>query len=100
MGIATEECKLGKVDGVLVYARRNQAGEAAVLDAIDLDHSKIQSIAEALANRGYGVMRQTKVRAGKVRYLFQAQWAGDGPPPEDPLAGLRSGMTTPDTSKG
>ncbi len=99
MGIAIEECKLGKVDGVLIYARRNQAGEAAVLDAIDLDRSRIRAIAEALANRGYGVMRQTKVRAGKVRYLFQARWAGDGPPPRDPLAGLRSELTMPDTSK-
>ena len=88
MGIATEECRLGKIQGVQIYARRNDAGEATVLDAIDLDASKIRSIAEALSKSGYGVMRQSKARAGKVRYLFQARWAGEGPPPENPLAGL------------
>lgn len=88
MGIATRETKLKKIDGVQIYARKNDAGEPAVLDAIDLDQSKIDAIAEKLSRRGYGVMRQTKVRAGKVRYLFQARWAGDGMPPDDPLAEL------------
>lgn len=99
MGIAIEECKLGKVHGVQVYARQNDSGKAAVLDAIDLDRSKIRSIAEALSKRGYGVMRQSKARAGKVRYLFQARWAGDGPPPENPLAGLGPGPTPRETSR-
>ena len=88
MGIATEETKLKKIDGVQVYARKNDADKPAVLDAIDLDKSKIDAIADKLARRGYGVMRQRKARAGKVRYLFQATRDGDGQPPDEPLAGL------------
>ena len=88
MGIAQEETKLKKIDGVQVYARKNDADKPAVLDAIDLDRSKIEKIAEELSRRGYGVMRQTKARAGKVRYLFQARWAGEGQPPDDPFEGL------------
>jgi hypothetical protein len=86
MGIAREETKLTKIDGVQVYARKNGEGRPAVLDAIDLDKSKIEAIADKLARRGYGVMRRRKSRAGKVRYLFQATWAGDGPPSDEPLA--------------
>ena len=88
MGIAKEETKLMMIDGVQVYARKNDADKPAVLDAIDLDESKIEAIADMLARRGYGVIRQRKPRAGKVRYLFHATWAGDGPPPDEPLAGL------------
>ena len=88
MGIATEETRLKEIDGVQVYARKNDTGKPGVLDAIDLDESKIEAIAEELSRRGYGVMRQRKARAGKVRYLFQATWAGDGAPPDDPLARL------------
>ena len=88
MAIAIEETKLGKIDGVPIDARKDDAGKPLVLDAIDLDKSKIDAIAEKLARQGYGVMRQTKARAGRVRYLFQAEWAGDGQPPDDPLAGL------------
>ena len=88
MGIATEETRLKNVDGVQVYARKNDAGKPAEIDAIDLDKSKIDAIAENLSRRGYGVMRQRKARAGKVRYLLKAAWAGDGQPPEDPLEGL------------
>jgi hypothetical protein len=88
MWIAREETKLKKIDGVQVYARKNDADRPAVLDAIDLDRSKIDAIAEELSRRGYGVMRQTKARAGKVRYLLEASWAGDGQPPDEPLAGL------------
>jgi N-acetyl-anhydromuramyl-L-alanine amidase AmpD len=88
MGISQEETKLGKIDGVQVYSRKDDAGQPAVLDAIDLDKSKIEAITEKLSRRGYGVMRQTKARAGKVRYLFQAKWAGDGQPPDEPLEGL------------
>jgi hypothetical protein len=88
MGIATEETKLKTIDGVQVYARKNDAGKPAELDSIDLDKSKIDAIAEDLSRRGYGVMRQRKARAGKVRYLFKATWAGDGQPPDDPFEGL------------
>jgi hypothetical protein len=87
MGIVKEETKLTKIDGVQVYARKNDVGRPTVLDAIDLDESKIEAIADKLALRGYGVMRQRKSRAGKVHYLFQATWAGDGPPPDEPFAG-------------
>jgi hypothetical protein len=88
MGISIEETRLGKIDGVQIYARKDDQGRPPVLDAIDLDRSKIEDIAQKLSRRGYGVMRQTKARAVKVRHLFQARWAGDGPPPEDPIAGL------------
>ncbi len=87
MGIATEETKLKRVDGVQVYARKDGSGKPAELDAIDLDESKIEAIAERLSRRGYGVMRQSKVRAGKVRYLLKATWAGDGPPPGGSVRG-------------
>ncbi len=88
MGIATEETRLKKIDGVQVYARKNGADKPAELDAIDLDKSRIDAIAEELSRRDYGVMRQRKTRAGKVRYLFKATWAGPGQPPEDPFDGL------------
>ncbi len=88
MGVAIEETRLKVIDGVTVYARKNDAGKPAEIDAIDLDKSKIDAIAEELSQRGYGVMRQHKARAGKVRYLLKATWAGDGQPPEDPLEGL------------
>jgi hypothetical protein len=88
MGIAQEVTRLAQIDGVQVYARKNDAEKPAVLDAIHLDKSKIEAIAEKLFDRGYGVMRQRKSRAGKARYLFQATWAGDSQPPDEPLAGL------------
>jgi hypothetical protein len=89
MGVAIQESKLKMIDGVQVYARKNDADKPAELDAIDPDRSKIEAIAEEVSRRGYGVMRQRKVRAGKVRYLFKATWAGEGQPPDDPLEGLR-----------
>jgi hypothetical protein len=88
MGIATEETKLKKIDSLQVYARKNDADKPAELDAIDPDKSKIDAIAEKLSRRGYGVMRQRKIRAGKTRYLFKAIWAGAGQPPDDPFEGL------------
>ncbi len=88
MGITIEETKLKTIDGVQIYARKNDAGKPAELDAIDLDKSKIDAIAEKLSKRGYGVMRQRKARAGKVNYLLKARWAGDGQPPDDPFEGL------------
>jgi hypothetical protein len=88
MGIAIEETKLKRIDGVQVYARKNDADKPAELDAIDLDKDKIDAIAEKLSRQGYGVMRQRKTRAGKVRYLFKAIWAGLGQPPDDPIEGL------------
>ncbi len=71
-----------------VYARKNDADKPAELDAIDLDKAKIDAIADRLFRRGYGVMRQRKTRAGKVRYLLKATWAGAGQPPDDPFEGL------------
>jgi hypothetical protein len=85
MGVKKEETKLRQIDGVQVYARKNEAGKPAELDAIDLDKSKIDNIADRLFRRGYGVMRLRKPRAGKVRYLFKATWAGPGQPPDDPF---------------
>jgi hypothetical protein len=87
MGINTEETKLHTIDGVTVYARKNDQDKPAELDAIDRDKFKIDRIAERLFRRGYGVMRQRKPRAGKVRYLLKANWAGSGQPPDDPFAG-------------
>jgi hypothetical protein len=80
-----QEAKLGKIDGVTVYARRDDQGRAAVVDAIEEDEAAIRDVADRLQRRGYGVMRQRAPRAGKVYHLFKARWAGDGPPPEDPF---------------
>ncbi len=88
MGIAIEETRLKAIDGVQVCARKNDAGKPAELNAIDLDKDKIDAIAEKLSRRGYGVMRQRTIRAGKTRYLFKATWAGPGQPPDDPFEGL------------
>ena len=79
------ESKLGVIDGVTVYARRDDEGRAAFVDAIEEDESAIRDIADRLQRRGYGVMRKRDPRAGKVYHLFKARWAGDGPPPEDPF---------------
>ncbi len=91
MGLDIQEVKLKTIDGVQVYARKNDEGKPAELDAIDLDGSKIETIADRLARRGYGVMRQRKSRAGKIRYLFKATWAGDGLPPDDPFEACEGG---------
>ena len=72
MRISTEETRLQTIDGVQVYARKNDAAKPAEIDAIDLDKAKIDAIAERALAAGYGVMRQTKNRAGKVRYLLKA----------------------------
>jgi hypothetical protein len=86
MGINTEETGLRAIEGVQVYTRKNPEEKPAELDAIDLDKAKIDRIADRLFRRGYGVMRQRKTRAGKVRYLLKATWAGPGRPPDDPVA--------------
>ncbi len=88
MSITVEETKLRTIDGVPVYARKNEADKPAEIDAIDLDQAKIDAIADRLFRRGYGVMRQRKTRAGKVHYLLKATWAGPGQPPDDPFEGL------------
>ncbi len=80
-----EETRLHQIDGVIVYARKDEHGKPAVLDAIDPDEGKIRVIADRLWRRGFGVMRQRNPRAGKVFYLFKATWAGPGEPPDDPF---------------
>ncbi len=79
------KCRLSTIDGVVVYARKDEQGRFSVLDAIDQDPQKIRAIADRLWRRGFGVMRQRNPRAGKVFYLFKATWAGPGEPPDDPL---------------
>ena len=80
-----QESKLGKIDGVTVYARRDAQGKAAVVDAIEEDERAIRAIAARLQTRGYGVMRKRDPRAGKVYHVLKARWAGAGPAPEDPF---------------
>jgi len=86
-GTGEQETKLHQVDGVQVYARLDEQGEPARLDAIDQDEAKIRAIADRLQRRGFGVMRQRNPRAGKVFYTLKATWAGAGPPPRDPFEG-------------
>ena len=87
-GTRKQESKLHEVDGVQVYARMDEQGLPANLDAIDRDEAKIRDIADRLQRRGYGVMRQRSPRAGKVFYLLKATWAGTGEPPDDPFDGI------------
>jgi hypothetical protein len=84
-GTTKQEAKLHRVDGVQVYARMDQRGWAANLDAIDQNEEKIRAIADRLYRRGFGVMRQRRPRAGKVFYLLKATWPGPGAPPRDPF---------------
>lgn len=77
--------RLNTIDGVVVYARKDEQGKLSILDAIDQDPQKIRIIADRLWRRGFGVMRQRNPRAGKVFYLFKASWAGPGEPPDDPF---------------
>jgi hypothetical protein len=74
------------VDGVIVYARKDHAGRPCKVDAIDQDAEKIRAIADHLQRLGYGVMRERNPRAGKVFYILDASWAGEGEPPDDPFA--------------
>lgn len=84
-GKQPQESKLHVVDGVQVYARMDKEGKPANLDAIDQDEQKVRAIADRLFRRGFGVMRQRSPRAGKVFYLFKANWVGPGEPPDDPF---------------
>ncbi len=84
-GTGQDESRLHVIDGVVVYARKDEHGKPSVLDAIDQDERKIRAIADRLWRRGFGVMRQRSPRAGKVFYLFKAIWAGPGEPPDDPF---------------
>ena len=68
-----------------VYARMDEQGQPANLDAIDQDEGKIRAIADRLYRLGFGVMRQRSPRAGKVFYLFKATWPGPGEPPANPF---------------
>lgn len=87
-GTQPQESKVHVIDGVQVYARRDDEGKPSNLDAIDQDEGKIRDIADRLQRRGFGVMRQRNPRAGKVFYTLKATWAGDGEPPEDPFSGV------------
>lgn len=78
---------LRMIDGIVVYARKDNSGRPSIVDAIDQDERKIGFIADQLWRRGFGVMRQKSHRAGKVFYLFKAKWARPGSPPEDPFEG-------------
>ncbi len=88
-GTGEQETKLHKVDGVTVYARKDEHGRPSKVDAIDQDEAKIRDIADRLQRRGFGVVRQRNPRAGKVFYTLKATWAGRGEPPEDPFDGNR-----------
>jgi hypothetical protein len=84
-GTQPQETKLHVVDGVQIYARMDDEGKPSNLDAIDQSEAKIRDIADRLFRRGFGVMRQRSPRAGKVFYLFKANWAGPGEPPDNPF---------------
>jgi hypothetical protein len=84
-----DERKVCKVEGVQVYTREAKEGGFPTLDATaGLEQRRaIERIADDLQGRGYGVMRTTRHRAGRVHYRFEALWAGPGGPPERPLDG-------------
>jgi hypothetical protein len=84
-GTGQRETRLHVIDGVIVYARRDERGKPSILDAIDPDRRKIAAIADRLWRRGFGVIRQRNPRGGKVFYLFKASWTGPGEPPDDPF---------------
>jgi hypothetical protein len=83
--VSKEETSLHQIDGVVVYARKDENGKPTILDAVDVDEEKIRDIADRLWRRGFGVMRQRNPRAGKVYHLFKAEWANPGEPPDDPF---------------
>ena len=86
IGSTPAEAKVHKVDGIQVYGRKGPDGKLSLVDAIDVDEGKILAIADRLQRRGFGVMRQSEARAGRVYYLFKATWAGAGDPPDDPFS--------------
>jgi hypothetical protein len=79
------EPKLHTVDGVQVFARKDDDGTLQQVDAIDTDEARIRDIADRLQRRGFGVQRRRSPRAGRVYYTLKAFWTGDGPPPDDPF---------------
>jgi len=84
-GSTPTESKVHKVHGVQVFGRKGPDGKFSNVDAIDVDEGKIRDIADRLQRRGYGVMRQFEVRAGKTYYLCKATWVGAGEPPDHPF---------------
>ena len=88
MGIAIEETKLKKIDGVQVYARKNDAGKPAEIDAIDLDKSKIDADRRGAvpARLRRDAPAQGEGRQGPLP--AQGDLGRDGQPPDDPFEGL------------
>jgi hypothetical protein len=84
-GTTPQESKVHKTRGIQVFGREGPDGRYANLDAIDVDENKIRYVADILQRRGFGVMRRSQARSGKVYYLFKATWAGTGEPPELPF---------------
>lgn len=80
------DAKWHKVEGVQVYARRDDRGRPTKVDTIDEDKAKIERIADRLQRAGYGVMREKNPRAGRVYHRMNAVWVGPGDPPEDPFS--------------
>jgi hypothetical protein len=84
-GTGRPEANLREVDGVPVYARKDEQGRPTKVDAIDQDERKIKAIADRPQRLGYGVMRQRNPLAGKVYFTLKATWAAEGEPPEHPF---------------
>jgi hypothetical protein len=84
-----DERKVCKIEGVQIYTREGKEGGFPTLDATAGVEQRraIERIADSLQRRGYGVLRTTRHRAGRVNYRFEALWAGRGEPPEHPLDG-------------
>ncbi len=76
--------KIEKLEGVQVYGRLDEQGRASELDAVDNDEDRIARLADRFQRQGYGVMRWKHPRAGKIYYMLDATWAGNGPPPDGP----------------
>ena len=79
-----QESKLHVIDGVQVYARKDERGKPSKLDAIDQDEPKIRDIADRLFRRGFGVMRQRS--RGPARSFTCSRRPGPGRrAPDDPF---------------
>ena len=80
------DAKWHKVEGVQVFARRDDQGRPSKADSIDDDKAKIDRIADRLQHAGFGVIRERNPRAGRVYYRLKAVWVGQGDPPENPFS--------------
>jgi len=79
------EMRLARLEGVQLYAHRDEAGRPNEISAIHEDRTRIDDLADRLQQAGYGVLRERNPRSGRIYYRLRATWPGPGAPPEAPL---------------